>query len=553
MNVPFNFLLEVQLKVSLLILIGFVVLGLLRVFTRNRVSVIDQNFILKLTVVATLLLPFVLLILKQGNIALPFSEITVYSPLQAELIFVIPNNSASSSIWNVLTFAYTAVTSILLLFFIVRFVVISNKARKADDLRNSDDLDLLNRIKGQIGLTCAIELKIIDQPVSPYIWGIKRKYLVLPPQFSNWDAETKRVVFFHELLHLKHSDQITLIAAHLCCFLYWCNPLVWLLSVLVLNSTEKSCDARVVNAGIDNREYVSQLVSVIKSLHRAKPTSNYVCSMAKSADLTHRIKSVLNNSQRRSEMTIKKFITAISGSTFLFLIIATGQITTAQVVKDHPLLPAKRTPPVYPVDALSNKIEGWVILEFDISADGEVINPRVINSEPQELFEKSALESVSEWIYEPNSEMLPYKGMREKIIYLLAPEKQDASTGDSYQDILDRQVQLNDLRKQIIDAVRYPDSAMNRGIEGDVRVKFNLTSNSLVENFQIIQSSIPDVFDETIRTAGYQDEFNEAVKTAVYQGAKNFSIDNKNTVEMKDVEMPFAFKLNLEPKPTESL
>jgi TonB family protein len=57
--------------------------------------------------------------------------------------------------------------------------------------------------------------------------------------------------------------------------------------------------------------------------------------------------------------------------------------------------------PVYPREARRNGVEGWVDVEFTIASDGTTQDLVVRNSEPQAVFDKSALDSVSRWRFNP--------------------------------------------------------------------------------------------------------------------------------------------------------
>ncbi|WP_129781142.1 TonB family protein [Peristeroidobacter soli] len=57
--------------------------------------------------------------------------------------------------------------------------------------------------------------------------------------------------------------------------------------------------------------------------------------------------------------------------------------------------------PVYPRDAQRTGTEGWVQVEFTISADGSTQDLQVRDSAPKEVFDKAALDSVSKWRFEP--------------------------------------------------------------------------------------------------------------------------------------------------------
>ena len=68
---------------------------------------------------------------------------------------------------------------------------------------------------------------------------------------------------------------------------------------------------------------------------------------------------------------------------------------------DTEALPLVQTSPQYPIDAAQNGKEGYVIVGFDISEKGTVINTRVIDANPKRIFDKAALQAVKMWKYKP--------------------------------------------------------------------------------------------------------------------------------------------------------
>lgn len=61
----------------------------------------------------------------------------------------------------------------------------------------------------------------------------------------------------------------------------------------------------------------------------------------------------------------------------------------------------KAVPPTYPTDAFRSGREGWVEVEFTITADGTVTNAKVANAQPNRVFNQAALEAVRRWTFKP--------------------------------------------------------------------------------------------------------------------------------------------------------
>ena len=79
---------------------------------------------------------------------------------------------------------------------------------------------------------------------------------------------------------------------------------------------------------------------------------------------------------------------------------------------DSSFVPLSQLPPQYPYKAAQRGIEGWVRVEFDVTATGSVENVEVLESDPPGVFDKAAIRAVSRWRFKPrmvNGEAVPGK------------------------------------------------------------------------------------------------------------------------------------------------
>ena len=65
------------------------------------------------------------------------------------------------------------------------------------------------------------------------------------------------------------------------------------------------------------------------------------------------------------------------------------------------VIPIVRINPQWPREALLDRIEGWVEVEFTILPDGTVTDPVILNSQPQRVFDRNALRAVLRWKFKP--------------------------------------------------------------------------------------------------------------------------------------------------------
>jgi len=90
---------------------------------------------------------------------------------------------------------------------------------------------------------------------------------------------------------------------------------------------------------------------------------------------------------------------------------------------DGEYLPIVKVQPTYPRRALDRGIEGWVIVEFTVTANGSVRNPFVLEAKPAKIFDRAALKAVSRFKYKPrviDGEAVEVGGVQNKITFAIA-------------------------------------------------------------------------------------------------------------------------------------
>lgn len=75
--------------------------------------------------------------------------------------------------------------------------------------------------------------------------------------------------------------------------------------------------------------------------------------------------------------------------------------------------------PVYPRDALARGVQGQVVIEFSLTPDGSVRNPRIISANPAGVFNMAALQAIDGWKYEVPSGLTGQRKYRQAMAFSL--------------------------------------------------------------------------------------------------------------------------------------
>ncbi len=97
------------------------------------------------------------------------------------------------------------------------------------------------------------------------------------------------------------------------------------------------------------------------------------------------------------ELNIPNLDVPLVGGSGLFL----GNFAAVDHTAEGDVIPLVRIQPQYPRQAQMNGIEGWVRIEFTVTAVGTVTNPKVLDSRPPRVFDREAIRAILKWKFKP--------------------------------------------------------------------------------------------------------------------------------------------------------
>jgi len=181
----------------------------------------------------------------------------------------IPIWSTTYDKWDWTAFALMIGAGILLLRFIVRYISFI-RIRNRSKLISED----------------GIKIYQVDESIIPFSFG-KSVFIN-----SNLHTEEElREIVRHEFVHVRQNHTIDIIWAELLCIINWYNPFAWLLKRSIRQNLEFIADNKVVENGIDKKQYQYLLLKVIGNNQYSIATKFNFSSLKKRIAMMNKTKS----------------------------------------------------------------------------------------------------------------------------------------------------------------------------------------------------------------------------------------------------------------------
>ena len=260
-----------------------------------------------------------------------------------------------------------------------------------------------------------VDVAISSSAAGPVTIGVRRWTLLLPPAFlDKIESGDLDAVFAHECAHLRRRDFAkNLLYGFVALPVAW-HPLLWLTRLRLAETRELVCDAMAADAVAGRERYASSLLRLASMLSTRMAAENLHAIGIFDANVFER--RIMNLTRKHFEIRggQRLAIAAICGaiavatcaSAMAFRMDVNDPPSDAQKappkqlnVKADDLKIVHKVPPVYPVEAKKEKIQGTVTLSVVINKDGSPESIKVTGG-PKEL-QQSALDAVRQWSWQP--------------------------------------------------------------------------------------------------------------------------------------------------------
>ncbi len=208
-----------------------------------------------------------------ASFTVPVTEplfLPAHEPLpQAPLLVTKPTEPLS--FYSLLALAWLAGTLTLLVFTWEVNRRFARQIRKSPEISDPELLELFVVARAELNVTRSIRLIENAQVQTPAIMGLFHPTLLLPADVrGKFDPTELRLIFLHELAHLKRGDVIVQWLIALLQIVHWFNPVLWFAFRRMRADREPATDALVLSrAGENEKErYGLMLIKLLEHFNQ---------------------------------------------------------------------------------------------------------------------------------------------------------------------------------------------------------------------------------------------------------------------------------------------
>ena len=361
---------------------------------------------------------------------------------------------------------------------------------------------------------------------SPFSW---MRYIIVSERDLQ---ENHDMILAHERAHIRLGHSWDLLFVQLCSIVQWFNPAAWLLKRELEAIHEYEADSATLHEGFDARQYQLRLFEAATGVKYSSFTNNFInCSTKK--------RIVMMMKKQTSPWALLKALYVLPVALVAVSVISCtspkekkAKDTVFEVVEEQPEYPGGYGEMMkfvsmnvrYPKEAQEKGIQGRVVVQYVINADGSMSDINVVKS-VDPLLDAEAVRIISmmpsNWT--PGKQKGEAVRVRmtqpvtfrfsdsetqhedEGILVMAYGPKKQAIVGEVL-DVVEEQPMypggMEELMKFMRKEVKYPQEAQDKGIQGRVVVQFVVKKDGSIAEANVVKPVDPLLDAEALRIVG---------------------------------------------------
>src|ERR1051325_6353759 len=219
-------------------------------------------------------------------------------------------------------------------FFFLRTLLATTKlksqSRHFTRITDPQALQILNQARQRMRIGRQVALFSAPNLTTPALMGLVRPRILLPTKvLDQFHPSELRLIFLHELAHLRRRDIAINWLISILNMLHWFNPMVWLAFSRIRAERELACDELVLKSSQpdERREYGNTMIKLLQAFSAGSALPGAVGILEGQAPLRRRITMIAQFERKQSRTWIALLTT---------LILAMVALTDAAVGQQQP-------------------------------------------------------------------------------------------------------------------------------------------------------------------------------------------------------------------------
>jgi bla regulator protein blaR1 len=461
------------------------VIGMIFLLIHKRSAAI-KHFCLLMGMLSLLILPISSFLMPDMAWQFPLSGVLFQSLPFAwqEYLFKTSYINIDPLIWQWMLGIYLLVSTSILFYLLIGFIQLWQIYNRSAVVQDHETLLLVNEIRQLFGISRRVVLVSSQQIESPCVWGILAPKILLPENYQQWSYEQKVSVFMHELGHIHRYDALSLLIVRITCAVFWFLLPVWWFARKMARDSEMACDDLIYRMHNKQVQYAEHLLQIA---NHEKTDSRLVVPMSGHSEIYHRIMAVLDSKKPRQAVQAESIQYPLLISVFMLMILAALDNVT------------------FFAEENTNQRSVFNLVWAPVSSSkNETINQVEISSQTE-------AEKVIAVVDALQSQQRP-----TLIVHVVPPrEKINGNMPEEYKTNVE--VDKNHLQFSAIETSpartlkksdvyrslswvepEYPVDALEKGINGFVKISFDLDARGTPINFHIMESQPAGIFDQSV-------------------------------------------------------
>ena len=254
---------------------------------------------------------------------------------------------------------------------------------------------------------------VSDEIAGPVTFGWRDPVVLLPSRFPSLRTELREAILCHELLHVERRDWMFTVAEELVRAAFWFHPAIWWVLGEIQLAREQTVDQAVIEVTHAREPYVDALLAMAGAPDAVSGTLDLAPAplFLRRRHLKQRVFGLLREA-RMSPLSRARVVFTQAGAILTIAVacwLASGVFPLSaapQFVTDAEGVTVdtggakliRRTPVQYPFEALQKGVQGEVVIQAAVDADGAMSDKTVVNC-PPELCD-AAVDSLPQWQFD---------------------------------------------------------------------------------------------------------------------------------------------------------